>query len=121
VVPAAVPPLAPAPVGTAPAVSEEPHAGFSDGMAFLRSPDNGFILFPNGRVQVDSYLFHSADKIPNNTFLLQRALMEVGGWVGGFDYFWLAGDFALGPPAAAAPVAPANIGTTDDYLALCAV
>ena len=100
----------------------EPLAGFSDGNAFLRSPDNGFIFFPNGRLQVDTYLFltqgKKSAKIPNDTFLLRRARLELGGWVGGFVYFWLAGDFALGPPAAAAPVAPSNIGTTDDFVAL---
>jgi hypothetical protein len=106
-----------------PLVSGEPLAGFSDGNAFLRSPDNDFIFFPSGRLQVDTYLFrYSGDKnkakIPNDTFLLRRARLELGGWIGPFVYFWLAGDFALGPPAAAAPVAPANIGTTDDYVAL---
>ena len=42
-------------------------------------------------------------------------------WEAGLDlfvYFWLAGDFALGPPASAAPVAPANLATTDDFVAL---
>ena len=91
--------------------------------AFLRSPDNDFIFFPNGRLQVDSYLFPTRGdknkaKIPNNTFLLRRARLELGGWIGSFVYFWLAGDFALGPPAAAAPVAPANLATTDDFVAL---
>jgi hypothetical protein len=113
-------PVVPAPVLP---VSAEPLAGFSDGNAFLRSPDNDFILFPSGRLQVDTYLFrYSGDKnkakIPNNTFLLRRARLELGGWIGSFVYFWLAGDFALGPPAAAAPVAPANIATTDDFVAL---
>ena len=125
--PAEAPPVAVVtPVVVAPVVSPdsaEPLAGISDGNAFLRSPNNEFILFPNGRLQVDTYLFHySGDenkaKIPNNTFLLRRARLELGGWIGPFVYFWLAGDFALGPPAAAAPVAPANIGTTDDYVAL---
>jgi hypothetical protein len=116
--PPALPPL-PAP----PPVSAEPLAGFSDGVAFLRSPDNDFIFFPNGRLQVDSYLFgyskdKNKDKIPNNTFLLRRARLELGGWIGRWVYFWLAGDFALGPPAGAAPVAPSNIGTTDDFIAL---
>ena len=115
VVPALVP-------GSVP-VSAEPLAGFSDGNAFLRSPDNDFILFPSGRLQVDTYLFrYSGDKskakIPNDTFLLRRARLELGGWVGSFVYFWLAGDFALGPPAAAAPVAPSNLATTDDFVAL---
>jgi Phosphate-selective porin O and P len=127
------PVMVPTPIGSLPTAepalvpaapsSDEPLAGFSDGNAFLRSPDNGFILFPNGRLQVDSYMFgytknKYTDKIPNNTFLLRRARMEVGGWIGGFVYFWLAGDFAQGPPAAAAPVAPGNIATTDDFVAL---
>ncbi len=123
---AAVPPPASAPPAVPPLVlpvSTEPLAGFSDGNAFLRSPDNDFILFPNGRLQVDTYLFgYSGDKnkakIPNNTFLLKRARLELGGWIGSFVYFWLAGDFALGPPAAAAPAAPSNLATTDDFVAL---
>jgi hypothetical protein len=110
------------PAALTPALTE-PLAGISDGNAFLRSPDNDFILFPNGRLQVDTYLFHYSEdrnknKIPNNTFLLRRARLELGGWIGSFVYFWLAGDFALGPPAAAAPAAPANIGTTDDFVAI---
>jgi hypothetical protein len=107
----------------APPVSAEPLAGFTDSVAFLRSPDNAFVFFPNGRLQVDSYLFgyskdKTTDKIPNNTFLLRRARLELGGWIGSWVYFWLAGDFALGPPAAAAPSAPANVGTTDNFVAL---
>jgi phosphate-selective porin len=123
--PAEAPPAAPVTLALVapPLAVAEPLAGFSDGNAFLRSPDNDFILFPNGRLQVDTYLFHysgdkAKDKIPNNTFLLRRARLELGGWVGPFVYFWLAGDFALGPPAAAAPAAPANIATTDNFVAL---
>jgi phosphate-selective porin OprO and OprP len=128
--PMAVPPPAPMAVA-APAMPpaaeavpvSEPIAGISDSNAFLRSPDGSFVLFPNGRFQTDLYTFGYAkdknkDKIPNNTFLLRRARLELGGWIGSWVYFWLAGDFALGPAAAAAPVAPANIGTTDDYVAL---
>ena len=104
-------------------VSAEPLAGFSDGNAFLRSPDSDFIIFPSARLQVDTYLFrYSGDKnkakIPNNTFLLRRARLELGGWIGSFVYFWLAGDFAVGPPAGAAPAAPSNLATTDDFVAL---
>jgi hypothetical protein len=103
--------------------SAEPLAGFTDGVAFLRAPDNAFVLFPSGRLQVDSYFFgyskdKNKDKIPNNTFLLRRARLELGGWIGSWVYFWLAGDFALGPPAPAAPAAPSNLATTDDYVAL---
>jgi hypothetical protein len=119
--PVAVPLTAPEP--PAAPVSGEPLAGFSDGSAFLRAPDNSFILFPNGRLQVDSYFFgyskdKNKDKIPNNTFLLRRARLELGGWIGPWVFFWLAGDFALGPPAGAAPVAPSNIATTDNFIAL---
>jgi phosphate-selective porin len=110
--------VAPATVTPVAAVPTEPLAGFSDQVAFLRSPDNSFILFPNGRLQIDTYVFSSHNKVPNNTFLLRRARLELGGWVGGFVYFYIAGDFALGPPAGAAPVAPANLATTDDYVAI---
>lgn len=100
-------------------VESQPLAGFTDGIAFLRSPENAFIFFPNGRLQVDTYLFKSSIAgLPHDTFLLRRARLELAGWIGGWAYFYLAGDFALGPPAAAAPVAPANIGTTDDFVAI---
>ncbi|HXJ20873.1 MAG TPA: porin [Polyangia bacterium] len=127
-VPPAPPPEAPAAPAAAPVVvappavavplGAEPLAGFSDGVAFLRSPENSFIFFPNGRLQVDTYVFRSDNKVPNDTFLLRRARLELGGWVGGLVYFYIAGDFALGPPASAAPVAPANLATTDDYIAI---
>jgi len=57
-------PVAPAPVAAPPLVVEsapvsEPIAGVSDGTIFLRSPDNNFVFFPNGRLQLDSYFFHS--------------------------------------------------------------
>ncbi|HEY4183692.1 MAG TPA: porin [Polyangia bacterium] len=124
--PAAAPDAPPVVEASPPArqpVSAEPLAGFSDSVAFLRSPDNAFILFPSGRLQVDSYFFGYSkdkykDKIPNNTFLLRRARLELGGWIGSWVYFWLAGDFAQGPPAAAAPAAPSNLATTDDFVAL---
>jgi phosphate-selective porin len=103
----------------APAASE-PLAGFSDGTAFLRSPDNDFVLLPSGRLQTDFYYFHTDDKNkpPNNTFLLRRARLELNGWIGGWVFFSLHGDFASGPPAGAAPAAPSNIATTDDYVGL---
>jgi phosphate-selective porin len=117
-----LPPPATVVVLPPPAASEEPLAGFSDGTAFLRSPDNGFILFPNGRLQTDLYTFNrnegAANKSLNNTFLLRRARIEVTGWIGGLAYFSIAGDFAQGPPAAAAPVSPSNLATTDDYVAI---
>jgi len=54
----------------------EPLAGFSNGTAFLRSPDNEFVLFPTGRLQLDTYLFQSTNKVPNNTVLVRRARIE---------------------------------------------
>ncbi|HZL19334.1 MAG TPA: porin [Polyangia bacterium] len=133
-VPAEVPPPAapmvmpaPAMVGPtpvvaapAPAASNEVLAGFSDGVPFLRSPDNGFILFPSGRLQTDLYMFdrNEGSKSPNNTFLLRRARLELTGWIGGLAYFSIAGDFAQSPPAGAAPAAPSNIAATDDYIAV---
>src|SRR5262249_33672708 len=88
------------------------------GTAFLRSPDNLFILFPSGRLQLDGLFYHSDDKTPFNSFIIRRARLETTGWIGPWVYFYLAGDFAVGPPAAAAPVAPNNLATTDDYVAL---
>ena len=96
----------------------EPLAGFSDGTAFLRSPDNAFILFPNGRLQVDGYLFKSENTTPNPGFLLRRARLELGGWIDNLVFFSLAGDFAAAVPAGAAPVAPSNLATTDDFIAI---
>jgi hypothetical protein len=113
----ALPPPAPS-VPVTPPPAPDPLAGFSDGTAFLRSPDNGFIIFPTGRLQVDTYLFTGKDKLPNDTFLLRRARLELTGWIGGLAYFSIAGDFAQGPPAGAVPAAPSNIATTDDYVAL---
>jgi len=107
------PPPAPAPI------SAEPLAGFSDQTAFLRSPDNSFILFPNGRLQSDFYYFKTDGKAPpNNSFLLRRARAELAGWVGSWFYFLIAGDFAAGAPAAANPIAQSNLATTDDYVAI---
>ncbi|HEY2899468.1 MAG TPA: porin [Polyangia bacterium] len=115
------PPLPVAPPPAAPAAtppSDEPLAGFSNQTAFLRSPDNLFILFPSGRVQADGYFFKSANTTPFNTLLLRRARFELTGWVGTFVYFSIAGDFASGAPAGAAPIAQSNLNATDDFVAL---
>src|SRR5690349_11875528 len=71
-----------APASEVPPSELEPLAGFSDGTAFLRAPDNSFVLFPNGRLQVDGYFFKSANPPPKDTFLLRRARIELGGWIG---------------------------------------
>jgi phosphate-selective porin len=107
---------------TARAQDAEPLAGFSDGAAFLRSADNQFQFFPNGRLQVDGFAFKSENKVENktlvNTFLLKRARLELAGWVGPMFFFSIAGDFAAGAPAGANPAAQANLNTTDDYVAV---
>jgi phosphate-selective porin OprO and OprP len=95
-----------------PATTSEPLAGFSDGTAFLRSADGAFVLFPNGRLQVDYNAFGSKDPSPAPKpflgFLDRRARAELAGWVGSWVFFNIAGDFAGG----SAPIA------TDDYVAL---
>ena len=119
--PPAPPPPAPPP--PPPPASAEPLAGFSDQTAFLRSPDNQFILFPGGRLHSDFYAFKSdstpgVPKVPNNSFVLRRARAELAGWVGQWFYFSIAGDFAVGAPAAANPIAQSNAATTDDFVAI---
>jgi hypothetical protein len=117
--PPQTPPLPIAVPETTPVVpAGEPLAGFSDGTPFLRSPDGGFVVFPGARFQVDGYFFHSKDKTPNQTILLRSARLELSGWIGSFVFFNITGEFAAAPPAAAAPVAPANLLTNDDYVAI---
>ncbi len=109
-------PAAPAVPVASPA---EPLAGVSDSTMFLRSPDDAFVFFPNGRLQVDTYVFHSSDKVPNNSFLIRRARLELGGWISNLVFFSLAGDFAAGVPAATgAPAIQSNLNTTDDFVAI---
>jgi phosphate-selective porin len=114
---AEAPPPAPLPA-PAPVPSAEPLAGFTDGSAFLRSPDNTFVLFPSGRLQVDGYFFKTDNPKPNNTFLLRRARLELAGWIDNLVFFSIAGDFASGAPAGAAPVAQSNLNSTDDFIAI---
>jgi phosphate-selective porin len=115
--PAPPPPPAPPPESKKPAEASgpEPLAGFSDGTAFLRSADNFFVLFPSGRLQMDTYFYKSEDAVPTNSIILKRVRAELSGWIGPMFFFNLAGDFAVGPPPGANPVAPTNLSTTDDY------
>jgi hypothetical protein len=101
----------------APPDLSEPLAGWSDGTLFMRSADNQFLLFPNGRLQVDTYIFkRNTNQMPNDSFLLRRARLEAFGWIGPWFGFNIAGDFASAPPAAADPVAQSWIATTDNYI-----
>jgi len=115
------PPAQPAQPASSPDAPSEmtaadPLAGFSGDTAYLRSADNSFIMMPNGRLQVDGYFYkRDTDKMPAPSFLLRRARLEVAGWVGPFFYN-IAGDFALGPPAAADPVAQSWVAASDDFV-----
>src|SRR5438045_1686442 len=92
---------------------EEPLGGWSDGTAFLRSPDNEFQMFPNGRLHIDGYFYRRADqpgaspagsRMPTDTVLLRRARLELFGWIGKWFGYNIAGEFAAGAPAGADPV-----------------
>jgi hypothetical protein len=99
--------------------ASEPLAGWSNGSLFLRSADNQFVLFPNGRVQVDGYFFRRpTPAMPNDTALLRRARVEMFGWVGPWFGFNIAGDFASAQPAGPNPVAQSWLAATDDYIVI---
>ncbi|HVU50045.1 MAG TPA: porin [Polyangia bacterium] len=101
--------MAPAPV------VEEPLAGVSNSNMFLRSPDNMFVFFPNGRLQSDLYFFKSdaPSGVPKNSFFVKRARLELAGWIDNVVYFQVGAEFASAP-------APANSNyvATDDFVAL---
>jgi phosphate-selective porin len=110
-----------APAAVWPAQTSPPHlplAGFSDGVAFLRSPDSTFALLPSGRLQTDAYFFKNPVEPSSykNTFLVKRARLELFGWIGSRFGFYIAGDFAAAIPAAANPVAASAQSATDDYI-----
>jgi phosphate-selective porin len=116
--PAAMPAPAPA-AASATDLTTEPLAGFSDGVAFLRSPDNEFVFFPGGRLQIDGYFFKSDNATPRNTFLIRRARLELAGWIGTFTFFSIGADFAVPTPSATtSPALQANLNATDDYIAI---
>jgi hypothetical protein len=95
----------------------DPLAGFSDGTAFLRSPGNEFVLLPNGRLQIDGLAYgRPTDDMPTPTFVVRRARLEASGWVGPWFFYSIAGDFAVGAPAGADPVAQSALATTDDFI-----
>ena len=116
-------PLEPVPVEAPSGPNEmlptDPLAGFSSDTVFLRSKDNEFVLMPSGRLQVDGYSFNPGNyKMPTPSLILRRARLEVAGWVGKWFFYNIAGDFALGAPAAADPVAQTWAETTDDFVGI---
>jgi hypothetical protein len=97
----------------------DPLAGWSGDTVYLRSADNNFILMPGGRLQVDGYFFkRDTDKLPAPSFLLRRARIELTGWVGPWAFFSVGGDFALGSPAVADPVAQTWLNATDNFVGI---
>jgi hypothetical protein len=103
----------------APAPAEEPLAGVSNQNMFLRSPDNNFIFFPNGRLQMDGYFYKTPNPTPKQSFLLRRARLELAGWIDNVVYFQIGADFASAPPSLTTlPVSQTNINATDNFVAI---
>lgn len=96
---------------------QDPLAGISDNTFYVRSPGNEIVLFPQGRVQVDYYGYaRPTPQMPENTVLLRRTRLELNGDIGPWFFFYIGGDFSLGPPAAADPQGQAWVAATDDYV-----
>jgi phosphate-selective porin len=90
-----------------------PLAGVSNDAAFLRSPDNTFVFFPNGRLQVDYDAFkRDTPKMPFDGFVLKRARLELFGWIGQHVGFNISGDFASAAPG----TGQANLNATDNFI-----
>jgi len=112
-----VPPLPPPPGDKM--TPADPLAGWSGDTPYLRSADNEYVLMPGGRLQVDGYFYkRDTDKMPTPSIILRRARLEVAGWVGPWFFYNIAGDFALGAPAGADPVAQSWLATTDDFVGI---
>ncbi len=61
------------------AASPDPIGDFTDGV-FLRSRDGGIVLFPGGRLQIDSAFFRQ--QTPKSGAFVRRARVELRGWFG---------------------------------------
>jgi hypothetical protein len=106
--------LASTPAPAEDALPTDPIGDFTDGV-FLRSRDGGIILFPGGRLQVDSAFFRQ--QTPKSGAFIRRARVELRGWLGALFYFDVSGDFAPGP-VPGTDVAPSAMPAADAYLAL---
>src|SRR5258706_13801931 len=85
---------------------DSPLAGYN-GSFFLRDPNDWFVLFPKGRLQIDAYTFGnrgdlpasatasnaSNDPRPNNSFFVRRARAELQGTFAKHFDFSTAGEF----------------------------
>jgi phosphate-selective porin len=93
--------------------SADPIGDDADGV-FLRGRDGTIVLFPGGRLQIDSAFFRQ--QTPKSGAYVRRARVELRGWLGPLFYFDVSGDFAPAPPAGA-DVAPSALPAADEYLA----
>jgi phosphate-selective porin len=93
-----------------PVAKPDPIAGYSNGSFFLRDPNDWFVLFPKGRLQIDGYFFPQrgdapagvennaqSDPRPKSTVFVRRARAEVQGTLLGHFDFHIAGEFASTP------------------------
>jgi phosphate-selective porin OprO and OprP len=100
-------------LATASRADEGPLAGYN-GSFFLRDPNDWFVLFPKGRLQVDLYAFPdrgnvpsttvsnaSNDPRPKTTIFVRRARAELQGTFAKHFDFQIAGEFATTPATGA--------------------
>jgi hypothetical protein len=98
-------------VPPAPAAAPTPLAGY-DGNFFLRDPNDWFVLYPKGRLQLDLFFFPARgaapagvvedsadDKRPKTTAFARRARAEMVGTIGKHVDFIIAGEFGTVPGA----------------------
>lgn len=123
--PPAPPPAAPA-ADSALGDDGHPLAGWHNGLFYLRDAHDNFVLFPQGRAQVDTYSYFGpgvGDTTLKPTMFLRRVRPEVTGEIAHKWSFMIAGDFAptaLDNPKAAnetsvASATSGNPATTTRY------
>lgn len=90
---------------------DAPLAGYTNGAPFIRSRDSNFVLFPNGRVNIDAFFFPSrgdtqsagttpdgvTDQRPRDTIFVRRARAELNGTLLKRIDFLISGEFATIP------------------------
>lgn len=90
---------------------DAPLAGYTNGAPFIRSRDSNFVLFPNGRLNVDGFFFPNrgdpqsagstpdgvTDQRPRDTIFVRRARAELNGTILKHIDFLISGEFATIP------------------------
>src|SRR5688572_5680520 len=95
-------------------LKKDPLAGYANGNFFIRDPNDWLVIFPKGRIQIDSYFFPDrgerasgvepnaqADTRPDNTIFIRRARAEVQGTFLKHWDFHISGEFATTPAGGA--------------------